>query len=149
MNRLGDLFEQFTLPEITRILRRTAITGLALAAAALVLFGLLGALLVGIGALIGMVLGFANVRLVMSSVARIGASGREKVKKPIAGNTMLRLAVTTLIVFGLAFTVRPLGLGALGGIAVFYFVFIGNVMRALFAGSAPTSPSKPTSGIRA
>jgi hypothetical protein len=45
---------------------------------------------------------------------------------------MLRLAVTTGIIFALVFTVRQLGLGALAGVAIFYFVFLGNVMRALF-----------------
>lgn len=139
MNRLADLFEQFTLPEITRIFRRTAITGLVLTCAALLLFGLLGAVLVGVGALVGMVLGFINIRLVMATVARVGASGREKVRRPIAGNTMLRLALTTAAIFLLAFTVRPLGMGALGGIAVFYFIFLGNVMRALFASNVSST----------
>jgi hypothetical protein len=135
MSRVADLFEQLTLPEITRILRRTAVAGLLIAVVALVVFSLLGHWLIGVGACIGFVLGVLNIRLVTSSVARIGSSGGDKARHRIAGNTMLRLSVTTAIVFALAFTVRDLGLGALGGIAVFYFVFLGNVMRTLVQGA--------------
>jgi len=136
MSRVADVFEQLTLPEISRILRRTSVSGLVIAVVALVALSLLGHWLIGVGACIGFVLGILNIRLVTSSVARIGSSGADKARHRIASNTMLRLGVTTAIVFALAFTVRDLGMGALGGIAVFYFVFIGNVMRTLLQGAA-------------
>jgi hypothetical protein len=135
MSRVADLFEQLTLPEISRILRRTSVTGLVIAVVAFVGLALLGHWLIGAGACIGFVLGILNIRLVTTSVARIGSSGGDKARHRIASNTMLRLGVTTAIVFALAFTVRDLGMGALGGIAVFYFVFIGNVMRTLLQGA--------------
>lgn len=137
MNRITDLFEQFSLLEITLILRRTALVGAGLGVVALVVSGLLGHLLVGAGAVLGLGLGLLNIRLVTLSIARAGANEPEsgkpsKVRRVIASNTMLRLGVTTGIIFALVFTVRELGMGALGGVALFYFVFLGNVMRALF-----------------
>jgi hypothetical protein len=146
MNRLTDLFEQFSLLEITLILRRTALVAAVIGVVALVVSGLLGHLLIGAGAVLGLGLGLLNIRLVTLSVARAGASSPDsgepdpgkpagkhsKVRRVIASNTMLRLGVTTGIIFALVFTVRELGMGALGGVALFYFVFLGNVMRSLF-----------------
>jgi hypothetical protein len=131
MNRLTDLFEQFSLLEITLILRRTALIGAGLAVAAIVVTALIGHFLIGIGVTVGLALGLANIRLVTLSIARAGESAGSKIKKVIASNTLLRLGVTTAIIFGLVFLVRDLGLGALAGVALFYFAFIGNVMRAL------------------
>lgn len=142
MNRLTDLFEQFSLLEIRLILRRTALIGAALGIAAVVASALLGHVLVGIGALIGLVLGLANIRLVTLSVAKAGERPENsKIRRIIASNTMLRLGATTVIIFALVFTVRDLGLGTLAGIAVFYFVFLANVMRALFQQAAASPPA--------
>lgn len=131
MNRLTDMFEQFSLLEITLIMRRTALIGIGMVGAALVITGFLGHLLIGAGGLIGYGLGLANIRLVTVAVAKAGASGKPKLSRVIASNTMLRLTITTAIVLVLAFTLRDLGLGALGGVAVFYGVFLANVTRAL------------------
>jgi hypothetical protein len=133
MNRLTDLFEQFSLLEITLILRRTALIGAILAVGALVVTGLFGHFLIGLGACIGLVLGLLNIRLVTMSIAKAGEREDSKIRRVIASNTMLRLGVTTAIIFALVFTVRDLGMGALAGVAFFYFIFIANVMRALFS----------------
>ena len=93
MSRVADLFEQLTLPEITRILRRTAVVGLVIATVALVGFSVLGHWMIGAGACIGLALGLLNIRLVTSSVARIGSSGGYKARHRIASNTLLRLGV--------------------------------------------------------
>ena len=133
MNRLTDMFEQFSLLEITLILRRTALIGAILAVVAVVSSTLLNHYLIGLGVCIGFVLGLANIRLVTLAVAKAGVPGRVKIRRVIASNTLLRLGVTTVVIFALVLTVRQLGMGTLGGVAVFYFIFIGNVMRALFA----------------
>lgn len=133
MNRLTDMFEQFSLLEITLILRRTALIGIAMVAVALVVSGFLGHILIGVGSILGYALGLGNIRLVTAAVAKAGSSGKPKLSRVIASNTMLRLTVTTVIVLVLAFTVRDLGLGALGGLAVFYGVFLFNVTRALLS----------------
>ena len=52
--------------------------------------------------------------------------------RALASLTLLRLGVTTIIVIGLAVFVTSLGLGAVAGIAVFYFVLvnlIGSILR--------------------
>src|SRR4029077_13691222 len=95
MNRLTDLFEQFSLLEITLILRRTALIGAGLAIAAIVVTALLSHFLIGIGVTIGLALGLANIRLVTLSIMRAGESAGSKIKKVIASNTLLRLGVTT------------------------------------------------------
>jgi hypothetical protein len=132
MNRLSDLFEQFSLIEIDTILRRTTFVGIALGIVAVVVAGVLGHVLIGAGACIGLALGLLNIRLVTLFVARAGAREEGKLRRVIAGNTLLRLGATTAILFVLVFTARQLGFGALGGVAVFYFVFLANVMRILF-----------------
>lgn len=132
MNRITDLFENFSLLEITLIMRRTALIAAGLGVVALVATGLLGWVLMGAGFFVGLVLGLLNIRLVTLSVARAGSTKGGKVRRIIASNTMLRLAVTTGIIFALVYTVHDVGLGALLGVAVFYFVFLANVMRALF-----------------
>lgn len=132
MNRITDLFEQFSLLEITLILRRTALIGAILAVVAVVASALLDHYLIGLGVCIGFLLGLLNIRLVTLAVARAGTPGRTKVRKVIASNTLLRLGVTTVVIFALVLTVRQLGMGTLAGVAVFYFIFLGNVMRALF-----------------
>jgi hypothetical protein len=133
MNRLTDMFEQFSVLEISLILRRTALMGIAMVAVALVVTGLLGHILIGVGTIIGYGLGLLNIRLVTTAVAKAGNSGKPKLTRVIASNTMLRLSVTTAIVLILVFTVRELGLGALAGLAVFYGVFLFNVTRALLS----------------
>jgi|HubBroStandDraft_1064217.scaffolds.fasta_scaffold110863_3 hypothetical protein len=132
MNRLTDLFEQFSLPEISDILRRTAFIGAGLAIAAVVVTALVGHFLIGVGVALGLVLGIANIRLVTLSVARASERDGSKVKKILASNTLLRLGVTTAVILGLVYLVRDLGLGALAGVALFYFIFLSGVMRALF-----------------
>jgi hypothetical protein len=133
MDRLAALFEQLAVPEIMRILRRTAIVSLAIGGVALIVLSLLGEVLIGLGACIGLGLGLANIRLVTSSVVRIQKSGTENTRRPLASHTLLRLGVTTVVVLAMLLTVWQLGVGAVAGLAVFYFVFLGNVMKSLLA----------------
>lgn len=136
MNRVSDLFEILTPSEIAHVVRRTSLAGLGVAVAAVVGFSVFGYWLIGVGAVLGLILGLLNIRLVATSMVRFTARGGDKLRNRIAGNTMLRLMVTTLIVFGLFLWVRNLGLGALGGTAVFYMLFISSVARSLFQQSA-------------
>jgi hypothetical protein len=135
MDRLSALFELFDLPELTRMLRRTIYAGALVGVVALVVLVVLGYPLIGLGACIGLALGFFNIRLVTRSVARLGASGREKTRGPLVSQSVLRIGVTTMIVIVLAVIVPALGMGAIGGIAVFYFLFLASVMRSLLHSS--------------
>jgi hypothetical protein len=131
MSGIATLFEQLPLPEIAHIVRRTVWAGIATGAVALGVSALLGQVLVGVGGCIGLILGLANIRLVSRSVARLSAGSRSRRKRVLASNTFFRLAVTTAIVVGLVFASDQLGLGAAGGLAVFYLLYIASLIRSL------------------
>jgi hypothetical protein len=133
MDRLAALFEQLAVPEIMRILRRTVLASVAIGGVALIVLSLLGEVLIGLGACLGLALGLVNIRLVTASVVRVQKSGRENTRRPLASHTLVRLGVTTVVVLALMLTVWQLGVGAVAGLAVFYFLFLGNVMKSLFA----------------
>ncbi len=42
--------------------------------------------------------------------------------------TLVRLGVITVIAIGLAIVSKPLGMGTIAGVAVFYVIFIGNIV---------------------
>jgi len=131
MDRLAALFEQLPLPEVSRLLRRTAFSALAVGIVALVVAVVLGHFLVGIGICIGLGLGVANIRVITGTVARVAESGIEHPRRVLAVKTLYRLAVTTLVVIGLLIASVQLGLGTAGGIAVFYLLLIANLVRVL------------------
>lgn len=131
MDRLVALFEQLELPEIAELLRAAVYAAVALGVVALVVLSLVGYPLAGLGAVVGLGLGLANVRLVMSKVAKLNRSGRPRVRKALVSNTAARLGLTTVVVLGLAVADVPLGFGALAGVAAFYLLFVASFLRAL------------------
>jgi ATP synthase I chain len=131
MERVAALLEQLDLPEISRLLRRTVYAAIVLAVAAAVALSIAGYPLAALGALIGLSLGLVNIRLVMATASKLNASGRKAIKRPMAVNTLARLALTTAVAIGLVIANLSLGMGVLGGIAVFYLLFVVNLVRAL------------------
>ncbi|HUY30821.1 MAG TPA: hypothetical protein VMV02_07500 [Acidimicrobiales bacterium] len=131
MDRLAALFEQLPLPEITRLLRRTVLGGIAVGVVALGLSALLGHALVGLGACVGLALGVVNIRLVTASVARVNAHPVARPKRVLASQTLARLAATTVVVIGLLVASIQVGFGTAGGIALFYFLLIANLVRSI------------------
>lgn len=136
MDRLAALFEQLPLPEITRLLRRTVFGGIGVGIVALALSALLGHALVGLGACVGLALGVVNIRLITASVARVNATPVARPKRVLASQTLVRLGVTTVIVIGLLVASIQLGFGTAGGLAVFYFVLLVNLVRSILKQSA-------------
>lgn len=128
MNSLAALLEQFSLPELTRVLRRTALSALVLAVVGLVVAAFLSEVAFGWGLVIGLGLGLGNIRLVSLQTAKVNESKPSKPIRALASLTLARLAVTTVIVIGLAVAVTSLGLGAVAGIAVFYGLFLVNLI---------------------
>jgi hypothetical protein len=128
INGLAGLVEQFTLPELTRVLRRTVLAALLIGIVAFVVAVLLSELPFGGGVCIGLGLGLANIRLVTHQTARVSRSNTTKPVRALASLTLSRLAVTTAIVVVLAIVVTSLGLGAVAGIAIFYFLFLANLI---------------------
>lgn len=134
MDRLAALLEELPLPELARLLRRCALSALAIGVAVLAISVALSHLLVGVGACAGLALGLANVRLVARSAARLSERKGAHVKRVLASHTLARLAVTTAIVIGLMFLSSQLGLASAGGLAVFYLLLVVTLLTTLLRG---------------
>ena len=120
------------------MLRHTVFAALGVGIVALVVLSLLGWPLAGLGACIGLGLGLINIRLVMATASRLNASGLTKIKRPMAMNTLMRLALTTVVASILVGVNLPLGMGVLGGVAVFYFLFVASLVVTLLRQGAVT-----------
>jgi hypothetical protein len=64
----------------------------------------------------------------MSTATRLNASSATKIKRPMALNTLMRLALTTVVIVVLAILNLSLGFGVLGGITVFYLLFVVSMV---------------------
>lgn len=131
MDRLATLFEQLPLPEVARLLRRSAISALLLGVVGLVVAVLLDHPLAGLGLCLGLGLGLGNIRLVTATVARVNSAHPEHPKRVLASRSLVRLSLTTIIVVGLLFASVQLGLCAAGGTALFYFLLVANLVRSI------------------
>lgn len=131
MDRLAALFEQFPLPEIARLLRRTVFAALAVGIVALGISAALTHILAGVGVCIGLGIGLVNIRLVTRSVAKVNLEQPERPKRVLASKTMYRLVFTTILVIALALASVELGIGTAAGISLFYLLLVFNLIVAL------------------
>jgi hypothetical protein len=127
------VFSQVSLPEVARISKRTVFGSLAVGLVGLVLCVVFRATLVGLGLCVGIALGITNFRMVQRSVARAGRRQGPR-RRPLAMNTVSRLAVITGAALGLLFVSFDLGFGLLAGLAVFQFLLVFGVLRSLLKG---------------
>lgn len=125
------MFDKFSLPDVAAVSRRTVFSALAVGVLGLVGCVLLGAALVGVGACIGIGLGISNFRLIQKSVAKVGRRPDPNRRRPLAFNTIGRLAVISVVVLGLLFWSFDLGAGVLGGLAVFQALLLLHVLRSM------------------
>lgn len=128
MNRLAELFEQISLPEIQRLLRRTVFSAIGVGVVAVAVAGVLGYLAFGIGVCVGLALGVVNVRLITQQTAKASERQLARPLRALASLTLFRLGLTTVVIVVLALLVRQLGFGTVGGVAVFYLVFLVNLI---------------------
>ena len=126
------MFASFALPDLARVSRRTVLGGLIFGVVGLIACLALGAPLTGLGLCIGLGLGLFNFRLVQRSVVKVGAREDENHKRPLAANTVGRLAVISALALGLLFLSFDLGLGVMVGLAAFQFLLLLNVARSMF-----------------
>ena len=126
------MFANFALPDLARVSRRTVMSGLIFGVVGLVVCLSLGAPLTGVGLCIGLGLGLFNFRLVQRSVAKVGQREDENHKRPLAANTVFRLALISALALGLLFLSFDLGLGVMVGLAAFQFLLLLNVARSMF-----------------
>jgi hypothetical protein len=126
-----SLLSSLSLPQIATVARRTALAVLILGTLALVGLVVAGYPLAGLGFVLGLAMGLWNMRMISRATARVAASEREDKRRPLAMNTLGRLAVISIVALSLAFFVRQLGFGTLVGLAVFQFALLGNVVMAM------------------
>jgi hypothetical protein len=125
------MFDKFSLPDLARVSRRTVFGALIVGVVGFVITIVLNAPLVGLGLCVGLALGLVNFRMVQRSVAKVGARGDDNHRRPLAMNTLARLAVVSVIALGLLFVSFDLGLGVMGGLAAFEFLLLLNVARSM------------------
>jgi hypothetical protein len=126
------MFEGFAIPDLVRVSRHTVVSALVIGVLGLAAAVLLRAPLVGLGFGLGIGMGILNFRLIVKSVAKVGAREDANHRRPLAANTMVRLATITVVALGLCFVSLPLGLGVMGGLAVFQFLLLANMARSMF-----------------
>jgi len=124
-----------SLPDLARISRRSVFGAVAAGVAGLIICLVLGAALVGLGLCIGIALGIANFRMVQGSVAKAGNRPGPK-RRPLALNTLSRLAIITAVALGLLFVSFDLGFGVMAGLALFQFLLLFSVIRSLIKSGA-------------
>lgn len=133
------MFAHFSLPNLPEVSRRTVASAMVVGVAALVAAFSFGHLLIGVGACIGLGLGIVNFRMIGSSVDRVTAAEVDNPKRPLAINTLGRMAIITVVAFVLLMVNKPLGFGVLGGLAVFQVLLIANVARSMAKAGPMTS----------
>lgn len=126
------MFDYFSPKDLLRVSRHTIVSALVLGGV-----GLLGALLlnapwVGLGIAIGVAIGIGNFRLIVKSVAKVGAREGVNHRRPLAANTLTRLGAITVVALGLCFIKLPLGMGVLAGLGIFQVVLLANMARSMF-----------------
>lgn len=123
-----NVFSQFSVPQLSKLARRTALAGLLIGVVGLVglVFG--GYPLAGVGLCFGLAMALGNFRLISAATVKASRSGRENTRRPLVANTLGRMAVISVIALGLVFVDRQLGFGTLVGLAVFQFLLIANVV---------------------
>jgi len=131
MNRLAEVLGQFTLPELGRVLKRTVYAAIGLGAVALIVSGVLGYIIFGLGVCLGLGLGVMNIRLIVQQTGRVSASQTAHRIRALASITTFRIGAMTAVIVLLVLLAQPLGFGTLGGVAVFYFIFLGNLVIPL------------------
>jgi hypothetical protein len=135
-----NVFSNFSLPQISVVARRTSLIASALGLVGLVGLALTGYPLTGLGLCLGLALALANFRLISAATAKASAAGREDNRRPLAMNTLGRLAVVSVLALGLTWLSHPLGFGTLVGLAAFQFVLLANVVVAMLRDPAFNAP---------
>ena len=134
MDRLAALFEQLTIPEIARLMRRAVYSSVVIGVIAFAVGAITSHAFAGLGICIGLAIGLVNIRLVTRSISHVSELELEKPKRVIASRAIVRLIATTAVVIGLVILSTELGIATAGGIALFYLVLVANLVRALLGG---------------
>lgn len=141
------MFERFQLPDVAAVARRTMLGALVVGVLGLVVLLLFSQTWAALGLCIGLALGMGNFRLIIRSVLRIGKRADVNKRRPLATNTLGRLMAMTVVALVLAWFVTPLGLGIVGGLALFQFLLLANVTRAMLKAGAMATGDAGTGDV--
>jgi divalent metal cation (Fe/Co/Zn/Cd) transporter len=125
------LFSGLSVPQLSKLARRTALIACAIGVVVLVVSSVISQALFGVGTCLGLGLAMINFRLIVRATAKAAAAEREHNRRPLATNTLARLGVISVIALGLAWLVTPLGFGVIVGLALFQFALLANVVMTL------------------
>jgi hypothetical protein len=116
-----------TVPAVARgNLRRSAIMAACVGVVAVLVTGLLGHVLMGLFACVGLGLGALNSFMVQRAVVNFASSEAPNKKARFTRSVLARLGLITLIAVGVALLVRPDGLGVFAGLAFFQLLMVGG-----------------------
>jgi hypothetical protein len=125
------MFERFQLPDVAAVARRTMLSALIVGVLGLVVLLLFSQTWAALGLCVGIALGIGNFRLIVRSVVKVGRRAEGSKRRPLAMNTLGRLMAMTVVALVLAWVKPPLGLGIIGGLAIFQFLLLANVTRSM------------------
>lgn len=125
------MFEQFQLPDIAAVARRTMVGALVVGVVGLAALLFFDEPWAALGLCIGLGLGMGNFRLIVRSVLKVGRRAQANKRRPLALNTLGRLMVMTVVALVLVWVELPLGFGIVGGMALFQFILLANVTRSM------------------
>ncbi len=132
MNVFGAL-EPSTLQSL---LRRLTVSAVALGVAGFVVALFVGPPLGALGVVLGIGVGFLNIRSVDRQVSRTDIdpdASKKAVRRAVGSRSLLRLGAITAVALGLLVIEPPLGIGIVVGLVIFQLAFVGNVIGAVLA----------------
>jgi hypothetical protein len=122
-----------TVPAVASgTLRRSIIMSSCVGVAAVLVTGLLGHVLMGLFACVGLALGALNTRLVQRSVVKYGTSDAPNKRARFTRSVLGRLALITVLALGIGILVRPDGLGVFAGLAFFQMMMLGGATVGVY-----------------
>jgi len=136
-----NVFSHLSLPQLSTVARRTALTAAGLGGIAVLGLGLAGYPLTGVGVCIGLALALGNFRMIAVATVKASAKASPDKRRPLVANTLGRLGLITVLAFGLVFLNQALGFGCLLGLAAFQFVLLANVTVAMLRDPAFQTPA--------
>jgi hypothetical protein len=96
--------------------------------------------LAGLGEGVGIAMAIFNLRFLSRRVAQVEMGGEKTsklVRRQLGSNTLLRLVVATVIVFGALTLSTPLGIGIVAGLVIYQIVFVANLLRVVMGQGRP------------
>jgi hypothetical protein len=117
-------------------LRRLTVCAVVLGAVGFVVALLFGSPLGAVGIILGVAVGFLNIRAVDRQVSSTDVDAdatRKAVRKAVGSRSLFRLGAITVVAVALVVIEPPLGIGIVVGLVVFQLAFVGNVIGAALA----------------